>query len=421
MTSVALLAAATLMVFVFGTALSALGIASRMRLTECAARRGRESLLEGYDERKRAYAMTALLHRQLGMVIFVAALYAALRPATSPVLHVLRVVLISTAWLLLVAIALPSACARYAGERFLVTILPMLEALRRASRPLLWIVEVFDEIVRRLAGAPKRDADPAEQMEQQILDAVTQAEAGGAVDETEKAMIESVMVLGEITVGEIMTPRTEIVAVEIHEPWEEVRRVVCEQGHSRVPIYEETLDHVVGILYARDLLRISDPASFSARGAMRSVQFVPETKDVHSLLREFQAKRVHIAIVLDEYGGTAGLVTIEDILEELVGEIDDEHDDASAVPMVHRISDRLAEFDARVRLDEANEEMGISLPCDEAYDTLGGFVFSRLGRVPKTGEHVTEGAVRVDVVDADQRRVKRVRVSIEDDGAKVVA
>jgi CBS domain containing-hemolysin-like protein len=192
-----------------------------------------------------------------------------------------------------------------------------------------------------------------------------------------------------------------------------VRALVVDVGHSRIPVYEGTMDHVVGVLYTKDLLGVADPGTFSLRQFMRKATFVPETKDLASLLREFQANRVHIAIVLDEYGGTAGLVTIEDILEELVGEIADEHDEPLLSP-IRRVDAGLFEVDARVRLEDLNDELEIRLPEDESYDTLGGYVFSKLGRVPLAGETFVEDNVKIEVAAADDRRVIRVRLHLLD-------
>jgi CBS domain containing-hemolysin-like protein len=250
-------------------------------------------------------------------------------------------------------------------------------------------------------------------MEREILDVVSQAEVSGAVDESEKAMIKSVMVLDETSVGEIMTPRTTMIGVDVDTPFPQVRALVVDVGHSRIPVYEGTMDHVVGVLYTKDLLGVADPGTFSLRQFMRKATFVPETKDLASLLREFQANRVHIAIVLDEYGGTAGLVTIEDILEELVGEIADEHDEPLLSP-IRRVDAGLFEVDARVRLEDLNDELEIRLPEDESYDTLGGYVFSKLGRVPLAGETFVEDNVKIEVAAADDRRVIRVRLHLLD-------
>jgi len=395
-----------------GTAVASVRLVSRTRLLEELKRRGRESMLELYDAHEHEYGLTTLIYRQLAIVLFVITVSMTLPPENTGRWHPLCVLGLSAAWFIVVGVAIPTAWARHAGEAFIAQVFHALEFLRRVTRPLLVVIHGIDEIVRRLAGAPREKEDPTEELEREIMDAVTQAETTGAMDETEKAMIESVMVLDETAVTEIMTPRTDLVGVESTATFAEVRDLILKEGHSRIPVYEETLDHIVGILYAKDLLRVEDPASFSLREMMRPVLFVPETKDLASLLREFQTGRRHMAIVLDEYGGTAGLVTIEDILEELVGEITDEHEPPPAPPIM-RLDDRAALVDARVRVQEANEELHLDLPEDEAYDTLGGYVFSKLGRIPKVGERFVDDGVEVEIVEAGERSVGRVRITLQ--------
>jgi len=397
-----------------GTAVISVRIASRSRLLLALKQRGREHVLDLIDAHEHEYALTALIYRQLATALFVITICVKVVAGDAPLVWywaVAEILGITIIWFLIVAIALPAACARYLGEAFLARSIGVLEAARRITWPGLWLIHGIDEIVRRLAGVPSDANNRAEQMEQEILDAVRQAETTGAVDQTERDMIRSVMVLDETSAGEVMTPRTDMIGIEVSASYDEVRLLLREVGHSRIPVYEETLDRVIGVLYAKDLLRIEDKEAFDLRQMMRDVPFVPETKDLASLLREFQAQRVHIAIVLDEYGGTAGLVTIEDILEELVGDITDEHEEPPT-PSIHQIDERTAEVDARVRVDELNDALDVALPEDEAYDTIGGFVFSRLGRVPAPGETLDHDGVKIEIVDASERAINRVRIRV---------
>lgn len=394
-----------------GTVVASVRVVSRTRLLEELRRRGREPLLELYDRYEHEYGLTTLIYRQLAIVLFVITVSMTMPPETTGRWQPLCVLGLSAVWFIIVGVAIPTAWARHAGEAFIARVFGALELLRRVTRPVLVVIHAIDEIVRRLAGAPREGDDPSEELEREILDAVTQAETTGAMDETEKAMIESVMVLDETSVTEVMTPRTDMVGVETTAAFEEVRELILAEGHSRIPVYEETMDHIVGILYAKDLLRVTDAASFSLKETMRQVLFVPETKDLASLLREFQTGRMHMAIVLDEYGGTAGLVTIEDILEELVGEITDEHEPPPAAPIM-KLDDHTAMVDARVRVQEVNEQLYIELPEDEAYDTLGGYVFSKLGRIPAVGEHFVDNGVELEIVEAGERSVGRVRITL---------
>ena len=314
---------------------------------------------------------------------------------------------------LVFGVAIPNAWAKYAGESLIVRSLPMLSLIRWVCYPITIGLDLFDPLVRRLAGVPVRDAKSyADELEQQILDAVFEGERLGAVDEEEKEMIESVIELGETRVNEVMTPRTEMVAIPKEADLDTVLDTVRKKGHSRIPVYDGTIDTILGLLYAKDLLQLENGSPFDLTAVMRKVLFIPEAKLVRDMLREFQDQKLHIAVVLDEYGGTAGLVTIEDILEELVGEISDEYD-PTAPAELKRIDEHTVELDARMRIDDVNHELKIELPEDEDYETIGGFVFSQLGKVPKVGEGCQHENVTIEVIGAEPRRVTRVRLEVQ--------
>jgi CBS domain containing-hemolysin-like protein len=211
-----------------------------------------------------------------------------------------------------------------------------------------------------------------------------------------------------------MTPRTDIHMVQINTPWDEVVESVIESGHTRVPVYDKSRDDIVGILYSKDLLpELAKPPDEPRRPLpelLRKPLFVPETKPVDDLLKLFQKSRTHIAVVLDEFGGVSGLVTIEDVLEEIVGEIDDEYDQ-QAEAAIRKIDDDTCEALGRTHIHEINELMGFDLPENADFDTIGGFVFAEFGRVPSPGETITwQDSVRVTVLEASRRRVNRVRL-----------
>jgi CBS domain containing-hemolysin-like protein len=211
-----------------------------------------------------------------------------------------------------------------------------------------------------------------------------------------------------------MTPRTDMHMVQVDVPWDQLLSDVIESGHTRIPVYDKTRDDIVGILYSKDLLpelATGDPESRTpVRELVRKPLFVPETKAVDDLLQMFQQLRTHIAVVLDEYGGVSGLVTIEDVLEEIVGEIDDEYDPES-VDEIERIDQDTVEALGRTHIDEINEAMNLQLPEDGDYDTIGGLVFSELGRIPLPGEAlVWQEKVRISVLEATRRRIDRVRI-----------
>jgi CBS domain containing-hemolysin-like protein len=226
-------------------------------------------------------------------------------------------------------------------------------------------------------------------------------------------MIESVIEFRATQAGQIMTARPEIVGLDLHATLTEVKRTLEESGHSRVPVYDGTLDHIVGVLYARDLLKHLGlpPENFNIRSAIRPAIYVPETKPLRDLLNDFRLQKVHIAIILDEYGGTAGLVTIEDILEELVGDISDEHEPTEPA-MLRRLDDQTWEADARVYLDELNRQVGLTIPEDQGYDTLGGFVSTTLGRIPTPGAQFEHSHARYTVLDAEPQKINRVKIEL---------
>jgi CBS domain containing-hemolysin-like protein len=209
-----------------------------------------------------------------------------------------------------------------------------------------------------------------------------------------------------------MTPRTDVVSIDADAPLPDARRLIAQSGFSRIPATRGSLDAIVGILYAKDLLGRSgheDEDGVRVRDVMRPPVFVPETKRLGELMHEFRRRQVHAAVVLDEYGGTSGLVTMEDVVEEIVGEIADEYDPA-APPGIRPVADGGWDVDARVHVDELNDEIGVEIPEHEDYETIGGFVLSRLGAIPKPGETLEAEGLRIRVLDADPRRILRLRL-----------
>lgn len=242
---------------------------------------------------------------------------------------------------------------------------------------------------------------------------VEQGSQQGVLEAEEEQMISAVMSLSDSKLHEVMVPRIDIVAIDQEASFDDAVTLVLTEGHSRTPLYKESVDHIVGILYAKDLLRIiaAGGPRPRLRDIMRPALFVPESQAVDDLLNELQRRRVHMAIVLDEYGGTAGLVTIEDLLEEIVGEIQDEFDEEE--PMKVLVRDGEAILDGRADIDEMGElvDPALKLEDDEEYDTVGGFVYHRIGRVPVVGDKVTVDPFTITVVKVIGRRVGKVRVT----------
>lgn len=233
-------------------------------------------------------------------------------------------------------------------------------------------------------------------------------EGENIIEEEERQMIASIFELGETVVREIMSPRIDIISLSADTPLPEALDVIIKAGHSRIPVYEENVDRIVGFLYAKDLLKCyrDGQTDVKIRALLRPAYFVPESKKVDELFHEMQTRRVHIAIVVDEYGGTAGLVTIEDLLEEIVGEIQDEYD-KEPVPYQQIARDTYV-FNARLDVDEVADLLEMEMPYTDA-DTLGGFIFSELGHVPETGETVTYTGWRFTVLSVESRRIRQVR------------
>ncbi|HEY9055331.1 MAG TPA: hemolysin family protein [Rectinemataceae bacterium] len=223
-----------------------------------------------------------------------------------------------------------------------------------------------------------------------------------------KRMIEGVEQLGETTVKEVMVPRTDTVFLDQEATAEETYSVLLESGHSRIPVYHETIDNVIGVLYAKDVLAcLVGGKPFSLSALARKAFFVPETKRIDSLLREFKRRHVHIAIVVDEYGGTAGIVCLEDIIEEIVGEIQDEFDNEPED--ISPVGPKTWQCDARLRLDQVSAVTGIELP-DEDFDSLAGYVFDLFGRIPEEGESVDLRGARISIMEMDAHRILSVKI-----------
>lgn len=229
------------------------------------------------------------------------------------------------------------------------------------------------------------------------------------IEDEEMEMITGIIELGDTRVREVMVPRIDIITISCEATLDEALDTIIGAGHSRIPVFDESVDDIVGLLYAKDLLRAFREHNYTPelRGLLREPYYVPQTKPVDVLLEELQTRKVHMAIVVDEYGGTAGLVTIEDLIEEIVGEIQDEYD--SEEPRIETATDEEVVCLAGVAIDEVNDLLDVRLPTESA-DTLGGLVFAELGRVPKVDERVTFEDATIHVLDLDGRRIHRVRV-----------
>ena len=380
---------------------------SRVKLQEAFRSRGKEQLFDTLVDDSETLIFACSSFRILanaGILIMLAVLFARR--------HYILAFVIAVVVYEVFTLAIPHSWSKHTGERILARTYPILKFFARLAWPVLALLRLHDGLVQRLAGVTEATGDEAmDQKQEEILSVVEEGMMEGVVDEEEVEMIENVLELGDTTAQEIMTPRTDVVAVNADDDLESILKTISKAGHSRIPVYEDNIDNVVGLVYAKDLLAQigRDPKDFKLRDTIRPAYFVPETKPLDVLLHEFQNQKLHIAIVLDEYGGTAGIVTIEDILEELVGEITDEYEKPPAKAM-KKLNESTAEIDARMYIDDLNSEFDISLPEEEDYDTVGGFVFSHLGYIPKSGENFEYENVKFSIVAAEARRIKRIRL-----------
>lgn len=245
--------------------------------------------------------------------------------------------------------------------------------------------------------------------EDELKSLVDTGQREGVLEQDERKMIFSIFQFGNTLAREIMVPRIDMFTLEVNTPLDEAAEAALNSGYSRVPVYADNIDNIIGLLYTKDMLKVWQEGSEykSLRELLRAANFIPESKKVDELLAEMQAERIHIAIVADEYGGVAGLVTLEDIVEEIVGEIRDEYDQGEE-SHTQKISDNEYLLHGRLDMDDFNELMGVELSTEEA-DTLGGYIYSRIGRVPRSGESLEEGGLLLTVEQITGRRIRRVR------------
>jgi CBS domain containing-hemolysin-like protein len=408
---VAVLALMALGSFVFSTLTYSLRDLTRPRLADHLERHGKSRWLEKTLDRVEDLTLVTAVLRMVANTLLVLASFAlaARMSNNSRAVYAIAAV-IACAVTFFCSVAFPHALAAHASAEIVGLFIRPLHALRFGLSPVMGLMRGIDNVVRNATGV--EESREANEIQQEILSVVEEGEKEGVVDEQEREMIESVIEFRDTTAGQIMTPRPRVIAIEQNATLAEIKQVIQDSSHSRLPIYNGTLDQVVGIVYARDLLRhLGEPAQkFDVKSAMRPAFYVPETKPLRDLLRDFRLQKIHLAIVIDEYGGTAGLVTIEDVLEELVGGNNSEEPAGAQPAMFKRLSDNVAEADARLPIAEVNRLTGLSLPEDAGYDTLGGFVSTTIGRIPEAGFSIEYNGTRFTVLDAEPQKINRLRI-----------
>ena len=293
-------------------------------------------------------------------------------------------------------------------ESWALRLTPLARAIALIMRPIL----ILPARLSNLGGEPKQLVTITEDELRSFVDA---SQREGVLEKDERQMIFSIFEFGDTLVREIMVPRIDIFALDVETPIDKVADALLESGYSRVPVYNDNIDNIVGLLYAKDLLKVwRTPEQIkSVKELLRPANFVPESKKLDDLLAEMQGGRIHIAIVVDEYGGVAGLVTMEDMMEEIVGEIQDEYDHGEELSYQKAENGDLI-FHGRINLDDFNEVMGSDLSSEDA-DTLGGYLFGRIGRVPKVGEKLEDNDLFFTIEQIVGRRIRRVRAQKGED------
>jgi putative hemolysin len=322
----------------------------------------------------------------------------------------------------LLAAYLPDRFARTRAEAIVWRSLPLLRLLHWITLPLTWpllLISLF--LVRNLMGMRTQEdgSSEGEDLADEIRAAVEDKDEHESLADEAKDWIENIVDFRDEDVAGVMTPRTDIIGIDASKSFLEAVQIASEAGHSRLPVFDETLDHIVGIFYLRDAVRTllsDDPRDLERRVSehVREAYFVPESKGIGDLFREFKSRRLHIAIVVDEYGGTSGVVSLEDVIEEIVGEIVDEYDDGEEPTLRVVDKGKTIEVDARFHVNDLNEELTVEVPESDDYETIGGWVFSHLGRIPQAGDRFETEELEITILSADPRRIERLRVKVLD-------
>ncbi|HHY06652.1 MAG TPA: HlyC/CorC family transporter [Clostridia bacterium] len=302
----------------------------------------------------------------------------------------------------------PKTLASRRAEDFALRMSHYIYGLGKILSPFIYVFNVFTNTLLRLLDASHKEKHFITEEELRML--VNVGEEEGFIDEDEREMIDSIFEFDDTLVREVMVPRIDIDAIDVEETLENTIKLVLKAGRSRIPVYEQSVDNIIGVIYAKDLLQIFfEPhrEKIKLKEIMRPAYYVPESKKVRDLFAELRKEKVHMAIVLDEYGGTAGLVTIEDAIEEIVGDIQDEYDREEKA--IEKLSDGSFLVDARTPIYEINEVIGIALPDDE-FETISGYVFHNLGRLPVEGQIIKVNDLEIKIEQITGRRIGKLRL-----------
>jgi len=332
-------------------------------------------------------------------------------PRTSPGVQGLAATIVMTVSLLIFGEITPKNFAKHNAERMTLLTINQIHAMTRVLRPLIWLFRGAAHSIGRVFGVDLSEMEPLEVSDEQIETLIDASEESGLLDQADGDMIRRILDFDEMTAEQVMVPRPDVQAIEIATSLEEVQDIVAKDGHSRFPVYREVPDAIVGTLYAKDLLSC-DPSDgkTTLSNLLRPAYYAPTTQPINVLLREFQRQKVHMAVVIDEFGGMAGIVTLEDILEEIVGEIEDEYDQPAA--LLQRISGDESIVPGDTGVHDLNRAMDIELPEDEGV-TINGLIQHRLGTMAKPGDKVEVGPVTLLVERATDREITSARVHVD--------
>ncbi len=299
------------------------------------------------------------------------------------------------------------------GTRIVYYFFRLFRFISYFALPLSWLGQLVEVIIQRLAGVTKSELDEEEDFEEDVRSVVAEGHRDGFINDEIRNMIDRIMQLDDAHVSTIMTPRTEMQCISDKASWDEMLAFVNKTQFSRIPVFGKDRDDVIGVLFSKDLLeKMNSEQDDKDQWAknLRTAVFIPETKQINVLLQEFLRERNHFAIVLDEFGGVSGIVTLEDILEEIVGEIADETDDVPSEEIKFNKEDGTAVVLAKARIDEINLRLGTEFSTEGDFETIGGFILTYFGRVPKNDETITVDGVTLVVLNATERKVERVRI-----------
>jgi CBS domain containing-hemolysin-like protein len=284
-----------------------------------------------------------------------------------------------------------------------------LQLFYRIFKPAIWLLNGFSNLILRTVGIhPRSEAELVHSPEELRL-LLSEGTKVGVIDRLERELIDRIFEFTDTRAKEVMIPRTDVVAIEISTPHDKLIKIVTEEGYSRMPVFTETIDHIVGVVYTKDLITLLQHRDLIVlQDIIRPAYFVPDTKKISQLLREFQQKKIHLAIVIDEFGGTEGIITMEDILEEIVGEIHDEYDEV--LKEVEASADGTFLVNARLPIKDFNQRFGCDVPEDSDYETVGGFLYKITGRIPDLNETIQHKDLSFTVVTKSDRRMRQIKV-----------